>query len=239
MNSQRQIKEQFLKECEDKLQYHFQNKQLLMRALTHSSSAITHNESNERLEFLGDSVLGFAITDLIYRLFPFNTEGELSKIKGAVVSRKNCYEIIKKSKLDNYLILGRGMKDLPNSLLANLMEAFIGAIYLDGGIENAKNFIERFFKESISAVTNEQAGINFKTNLQTLVHQLWPGIEIEYHLLDEQGPVHSRCFKVTARINNQIYPAAWGCNKKDAEQKAAENALSVLRGQAPPHITSD
>ena len=138
-----------LSECEEKIGYRFGNQGLLRMALTHSSCANTHLESNERLEFLGDAALGFVVSNLLYSQFPQMQEGELSKIKSFVISRKTCQQVALRLELDRFLFTGKGIGSLPDSLIANVMEAVIGAIFLDGGYDEARVFVETNFQPEI------------------------------------------------------------------------------------------
>ncbi|MDO5580499.1 MAG: ribonuclease III [Planctomycetia bacterium] len=221
-----------LEECQNDLGYHFGNIRLLFQALTHSSFAPIHKESNERLEFLGDSVLGLVITNYLYRHFPESSEGELSVIKGTIVSRKSCRQIAQSLSLDEYLFVAKGIDRISDSMISNMIEAIIGAIFLDGGYEEARSFVERVFSEEISKVLKNTESENHKADLQDLIHRTMPGKPLEYILLDEKGPQHKKCFQIAVRINHKEYPSAWGNSKKEAEQKAALNAIHQINGDA-------
>jgi ribonuclease-3 len=224
--------------CQEVLGYTFRDPALLRAALTHASGADHRLASNERLEFLGDAILGAVVCDRLYRDFPDSLEGVLTRIKSVVVSRRTCAKLSRKLGLEVYLVLGKGMggtDQAPDSVLAAVLESLIGAIYLDGGFEAARQFIERHLGEEIDATAADQASQNFKSNLQQAAQRQF-GETPRYLLLDEKGPDHSKCFKVAAQIGSRRYASAWGPNKKDAEQRAARNALSQLAGDPPPFV---
>lgn len=225
-----------LARCEALLGYTFQSKELLRQALTHSSGATHRVASNERLEFLGDAVLGYTICEILYERYPDYLEGDLTKIKSVVVSRKTCAAISRLLKLDEFLIVGKGMSGspvLPHSLLAGAFESIVAAIYLDGGSDAARAFIERFLVPEIEAAADGNHGGNFKSLLQQYTQRHLAETPT-YDLLEVRGPDHDKSFKVAARIGSRAYSPAWGRNKKEAEQRAALNALSQLQGGAPP-----
>jgi ribonuclease III len=224
---------QALELCQTVLKYRFRDPTYLREALTHASGANHRLVSNERLEFLGDSILGAIVCDLLFRKYPDYLEGELTRIKSVVVSRRTCAEISKRLGLDEFLVMGKGMgahDETPPSVLADVFESLIGAIFLDGGMEAAQRFILRHLETEIESTVEGQGGINYKSNLQQISQRQF-GETPTYHLLDEKGPDHSKCFKISAQIGRQRYAPAWGRNKKDAEQRAAMNALSQLAGE--------
>ncbi|MGL4942907.1 MAG: ribonuclease III [Thermoguttaceae bacterium] len=223
--------------CQKKIRYRFHDQELLRTALTHSSGANSPVESNERMEFLGDAILGYTICERVYRQFPDMREGDLTKIKSSVVSRATCQEIGAALELDTFLILGSGLGQsgrLPNSLLANVVESLIAAIYLDGGLISAQKFIMNNFGDAIDRLQYNADLGNFKSILQSAAQQHF-GINPEYRMLESTGPAHGRCFHVSVRIGRDDYPAAWGNTKKEAEQRAAENAIAILAGTEPPY----
>lgn len=225
-----------LEQCQEVLHYRFKDMTYLREALTHASGANHRLASNERLEFLGDSILGAIVCDLLFRKFPDYLEGDLTRVKSVVVSRHTCAKISKSLGLDEFLVLGKGMgsqNGTPSSVLADVFESLIGAIYLDGGMEAAKQFILRHIEAEIDSTVGGHGGINYKSNLQQVAQRQF-GETPTYVMLDEQGPDHSKCFKVAAQIGRQQYAPAWGRNKKDAEQRAAMNALSQLGDEPIP-----
>lgn len=223
--------------CQRKLGYSFRNAAILRLALTHKSAAVTPLDSNERLEFLGDSFLGLVVTDILYRRFPKLLEGDLSIIRAEVVSRRSCTRVARELELEDEMILGSGMVRPSDTILANLIEALIAAIYLDGGPKESWLFIERNFAPLIDEASGEIDHSNFKALLTTELHARRPGCFPRYVLLDEQGPDHHKCFKIQVQIPGQTFHAAWANSKKEAEQKAAENALCELKGQTAPWVS--
>jgi ribonuclease-3 len=225
-----------LTECQQVLGYHFQEPGLLVRALTHSSIARTRLESNERLEFLGDAILGAVVCEQLYSFYPDATEGEMTRIKSVVVSRATCALLTRRLGLDRFLILGRGVDAqgrLPGSIMAAVFEAVVGAIYVDGGFEPARTFVLMHIEPVVQQAAESETGVNFKSLLQQL-SQRTSGETPTYTVLDEQGPDHSKCFKVAAVVGSRLFPAAWGPSKKEAEQRAAGNALAELDGDELP-----
>ncbi|MCC7086633.1 MAG: ribonuclease III [Pirellulales bacterium] len=224
-------------QCELRLGYTFNDKALLLAALTHASGALHRLKSNERLEFFGDAILGFVVCERLFQLYPDYLEGDLTKVKSIVVSRSTCARISQSLSLQDFLILGKGMTTnprVPASLLADVFESLIAAIYLDGGETAAREFILRFMEPEIEAAVSGEMGANFKSLLQQLAQRDY-GTTPTYALLDEKGPDHSKCFKISAQVGSHRYQAAWGRNKKEAEQRAACNALSEIGGDAAPY----
>ncbi len=226
-----------LEDCQTALAYRFQQPDLLRSALTHASGADSRLASNERMEFLGDSVLGLVVCERLFQRFPEYLEGEMTKIKSVVVSRRTCAAISRDLHLDDFLFMGKGMSGsatVPMSVLADVFESLVAAIYLDGGLEPAREFILRHMGPEIDQVAEGTHGGNYKSLLQQVAQREF-GATPQYQMLDEKGPDHSKCFKVAAQIGRQLYPGAWGRNKKEAEQKAALNALSHINGEPLPY----
>lgn len=230
----------WLDEAQQRIRYHFRHSQLLLTALTHSSGAAHALASNERLEFLGDSILGLVACEYLFRHFPESQEGELTRIKSVAVSRQTCARLAGQLGLEHVLILGKGMTHHggppPPSALANAFESVVGAIYLDGGMSAARDFILPLLEPEIRDAHLGGVGVNHKSQLQQLAQRRY-GATPTYQILDEKGPDHQKCFKVVARIASQPYTPAWGMTKKDAEQRAALNALSEILGQPIPFAT--
>ena len=225
-----------LEGCQERLGYRFKDRDLLRAALTHASGAEHRLASNERLEFLGDAILGAIVCEMLYHQYPEYLEGDLTKIKSVVVSRNTCAKISDALGLEEFLILGKGMTthpSVPPSLLADVFESLIAAIYLDGGVDVVTEFVARLVGPEIEATADGDLGGNYKSLLQQLA-QREHGTTPTYQLLDEKGPDHSKCFKICAQVGRRRYQAAWGRNKKEAEQRAARNALSQLNQEAPP-----
>jgi len=233
------LDEDVLDRCEDVLEYRFENRDLLGNCLTHASIATHRLESNERLEFLGDAILGAVVCEMLYRQFPEDPEGELTRIKSAVVSRNICAKVSHELGFQDFLLLGRGLsihETVPMSVMAAVLESIIAGVYLDGGWEPARKLIERVMGPEIEYAAQAHHGRNFKSLLQQLT-QKKIGATPVYKLLDEKGPDHSKCFKVAALIDSKNFPAAWGQTKKEAEQRAAHNALHEMEGKEIPHAT--
>ena len=219
-----------LEEAQEAVGHQFCDPSLLVRALTHASVSPNRLESNERLEFLGDAVLGLVVCQELYRRFPSYLEGELTQIKSDVVSRRTCAQMAADLGLPDLLFLGKGVgsrAQLPLSLAAAVFESLIGAIYLDGGLEAAERFILDCIDEHISAADESEHQRNFKSQLQQYAQKNMMGTPV-YEMLDEQGPDHSKCFEMCVMINGRRFPSAWGPSKKEAEQKAALAALKAL-----------
>jgi len=216
--------------AEQLLGHQFKNADLLTESLTHASIANTRLLSNERMEFLGDAVLDLVVCEALYLRFPEYLEGDLTKIKSAVVSRKTCAEISIETGLTDLLITGKGISSreaLPSSLSAAVYESIIAALYLDAGFEVVKQYILRTITPKIDAIAADTHQQNYKAVLQQHAQKILGATPI-YELLDEKGPDHSKCFEVCVLIDGKRYCSAWGPNKKTAEQKAAMNALEEL-----------
>ena len=216
--------------CSELLGYHFKNPDLLSLALTHSSVAPTRLESNERLEFFGDAVLAVVVCKHLYDNHTDLQEGEMTKIKSSVVSRYTCAQIARELGICELLQLGKGMNESggpPQSVAAAVFEAIIGAMYLDGGQEEASEFILRHIRLHIHQAIASGHQHNYKSLLQQYTQRRW-GVTPEYHVLDEKGPDHSKCFEIGVMINGQHFRSAWDRSKKQAEQEAAYQALREL-----------
>jgi len=225
-----------LDRCERRIDYVFRDKNLLIAALTHASGALHRLASNERLEFLGDAILGSVVCEMLYRLYPEYLEGDLTKIKSVVVSRQTCAKISEALGLQEFLVVGKGMTtspSVPPSLLADVFESLVAAIYLDGSDAAVRSFIQRFIGPEVELAAAGELGGNYKSLLQQLA-QREVGSTPTYQLLDEKGPDHSKCFKVSAQIARNRFAPAWGRNKKEAEQRAARNALAELNNEPVP-----
>lgn len=225
-----------LTHCQSVLEYSFQDLSYLKSALLHASGADHRLASNERLEFLGDAILGAIVCELLYRKFPEYLEGDLTRVKSVVVSRRTCARISQKLGFQEFLTLGKGMgssDQTPSSVMADVFESLVGAIFLDGGMDSARRFVVRHMEPEIDATVGGRSGLNYKSHLQQVAQRQF-GSTPTYLLLDEKGPDHSKCFKVAAQIGTDRFAPAWGRNKKDAEQRAAMNALSQIAGDPVP-----
>ena len=226
-----------LEDCQEAIGYRFTRPELLRAALTHTSGANTRAASNERLEFLGDSVLGLVTCEQLFERFPDYQEGDLTKVKSVVVSRKTCARFSAEVGLGTFLFLGKGVHTygvIPSNMLADVFESLVAGIFIDGGWEVAKAFILRFIRPEIERCARDAISSNAKSQLQTVTQREY-GDTPRYFLLDEQGPDHNKCFKVAAQVGDERFPAAWGNTKKDAELRAAMNALAHIHGDPLPY----
>lgn len=224
-----------IRELEERLGHTFHDGSLLQTALTHSSYANENRAMgavcNERLEFLGDSVLGVTVADFLYRRYDSMPEGRMTRLRAELVCEQSLHRVAQRLQLGNYLRLGRGEahnggQSRP-SILADAVEAVIAAIYLDGGMEEARVFIHRNLLSDLGA--EEPSYYNdFKTALQELV-QSCNGQTLSYELVGEQGPDHDKIFAVRVLLNGNPIAAGEGRSKKEAEQAAAHNALEALK----------
>lgn len=219
-----------LQEAERLLGVRFSNRALLAEALTHASIADTRLNSNERLEFLGDAVLGMLACEHIFTEFPDLLEGDMTKIKSTVVSRRTCATIANRIGLPELLKLGKGMQsrgDLPSSLAAAALESVIGAVYLEAGIEAVRAFIMPHLAPLVQRAADSGHQHNFKSVLQQHAQQEFECSPL-YVLHAEEGPDHSKRFLIGVEIEERVFPACWGRSKKQAEQHAALAALREL-----------
>lgn len=218
---------------EERLGYKFNNINLLKNALTHSSYA---NEvrggfsSNERLEFLGDSVLSIVVSDYIYKHYPNMPEGELTKLRASLVCEKSLCAFSRELELGNYLMLGKGEEKgggrERDSILADAFEAVLAAIYLDGGMEPARHHVMNFVLRELQH-TDDEVFKDYKTALQEII-QRNPEEAVSYILTGESGPDHDKEFTVEVRLNSNVIGRGTGKNKKRAEQMAAKEALMLM-----------
>lgn len=217
------------------LGYSFQDRSLYETAMTHTSYANEHRSENlhhnERLEFLGDSVLGFVTADYLFQHYPELPEGELTKLRAAVVCEGALYEIAKELGIQEQLRLGHGEntsggRNRP-SILADATEALIGAIYMDGGIEPARQFVLRFIPQRVKVAVEGGAFKDYKTILQEIV-QKNKQETLEYRLAKQSGPDHDKRFTMELLLNSNVFASGTGRSKKEAEQMAAKQALSLM-----------
>ncbi len=216
--------------CEEALGHRFSEPALLRLALTHSSAKAAGLPSNERLEFLGDAVLGLLVSEHLYRVRPGAAEGDLTREKSALVSSRTLAQVGRALGVHRFLTVGKGIRSsraLPRSVRANAVEAILGAIFLDGGIEAARGAVSRILADGgAGAAPGER---NWKAELQHLA-QTEHGATPTYRVVEEEGAPHSRSFVVVARIGEREFSPARGRSKKAAEQSAARRALEALRG---------
>ena len=222
-----------IKDLENAIDYHFQNISLLQNALTHSSYANErwHNSllSNERLEFLGDSILGMLVAEYLFRNFPDRPEGELTRMRADMVCEKTLANVANHIGLGQHLMLGHGEEQgggrSRDSILADAMESVIAACFLDGGLEAALRFIQKFIL--VEVPVNKLHNMDYKTKLQELVQQKKNQV-LSYHLIGQSGPDHDKKFDVEVSLNGQMVGSGSGSSKKRAEQDAARAAIERL-----------
>lgn len=224
-------------EFEKIINYKFKNRNLIKEALSHSSYANEKKKtrnSNERLEFLGDSVLSVIVSQYLFEHFSHLPEGELTKIRASLVCEKSLHEFAKKIKLGEFIRLGKGEENTGGrerpSILADAFEAVIAAVYLDGGLEAARKHVLRFIPKDIGE-KNPTVFSDYKTILQE-VTQKNPEEKVEYVLAGQTGPDHNKVFKVNVCLNSNIIGTGKGKSKKEAEQMAAKEALELMGYEA-------
>lgn len=215
---------------EEKLGYKFKNKDYLMQALTHSSFAYQKKlQSNERLEFLGDSVLSFTTANFLYHTFPDMSEGDLTQLRSSLVRTETLAGFAKELSLGDYLFLGKGEvvsggAERP-SILEDAFEAMVAAIYLDGGIEAARAFILRFIEPIVAE--HHEVIVDYKTKLQEVMQQNRDQ-RVNYVITGFTGPDHAKVFDAEVHLNSNVIGRGKGRSKKMAEQEAAKDALSLM-----------
>ena len=217
---------------EKKLNYKFKDPKLLKTALTHSSYANeTSVESNERMEFLGDAVLGFIVAGVLYDLFPEASEGKLSKMRSAIVSRMNFAHFAKELKIDKQILLGRGEENTGGrkrqSNLAGAFEAIIGAVFIDGGYRKVHKVVTKLLKNCLNG--DEEIFRDYKTRLQEVAQRQFRKVP-KYKVVLEEGPPHDKCFHVEVKLGRKCVGKGIGSNEKQAEQAAAKEGLEYIEG---------
>ncbi len=230
-----------IKDIENDLGYRFKRPELLLQAFRHSSyvneQADPNLRDNERLEFLGDAVLDLAISHLLMKRFPDAAEGLLSKYRSMAVNEAGLNKIARKFNLGEYLLLGKGEEQSRGrekpSILANSMEALIGAIYLDGGFRKSVDVIRRLFAPLLGTISTPDKVHDYKSLLQENTQRIYKTLP-KYKLAEEHGPAHDKTFKVILTINGEIMAEGEGKSKKEAEQKAARRAFLCLEKDQDP-----
>lgn len=218
-----------LTKLEQNIKYTFKDKKLLQNALTHTSYAYEHGiQSNEKLEFLGDSILEFVSSEYMYNKYTNLKEGEMTKVRATVVCEKSLYKIATMHNFSDYLYLGKselmtGGKKRP-AILADSVEAVIAAMFIDGGLEPAKKFIIENLKDEIEIATKHVGEKDYKTVLQEEL-QKNGDVKIEYKIIKETGPDHDKTFEAQVSLNGKKLATGVGKSKKEAEMKAAQKAL--------------
>jgi ribonuclease-3 len=220
-------------ELQQQIAFTYRDPRLLERALTHKSYANENRltEHNERMEFLGDSVLNLVVSELLMNALPEASEGDLSRIRAAVVSEPSLAAVAREIGLGEFLLVGRGEEQTggrdKDSLLADSLEALVASLYLDGGIDRASDFITRFFSGTIGRVRTAGGTEDHKTGLQELCQERLKTLP-EYRVVSESGPDHRKEFTVELSILGEVCGRGTGRNKKEAEQRAAKEALEKL-----------
>lgn len=222
-------------EIESELNYSFKEKKYLLRALTHSSYSNENKKeklkNNERLEFLGDSVLGLIISEYLFSHYSNLEEGQLTKIRAKIVCEASLGEASRNLKLGEYMLFGRG-EELTGgrertSILSDAFEALIAAIFLDGGMVCARNFVLKSLEAVIEDAVQGKLFIDYKTRLQEVI-QVQKGNRIKYDIVKEEGPDHAKIFYTEVRLNDMIIGVGSGHSKKESEQEAAKEGLKRL-----------
>lgn len=213
--------------------YSFKNKELLKQALTHTSYAYENEiQSNEKLEFLGDSILEFISSKYLYQNYPQLTEGEMTKVRATVVCEKSLYKVATLHNFSDFLYLGKSERKMGGqnrpAILADSVEAVIAAIFLDGGIEQAEKFIVESLKEDIDQATKHVGDKDYKTVLQEKLQENGD-VKIEYKITKEKGPDHNKSFEAEVSCNKKALAKGEGRSKKQAEMMAAKKALENLK----------
>jgi ribonuclease-3 len=222
-----------LSDIQQRIGYTFKDAELLERALTHKSYA---NENrvpyhNERMEFLGDAVLSLVISEYLMKASPDSTEGDLSRLRAAVVSEPALAAVSRAIRLGDFLLLGKGEDQTggrnKDSLLADCLEALIAAVYQDAGKDAAESLVIRLFEESIKKTGTSGGSLDYKTELQEFCQERLKQLP-EYRIVSETGPDHQKQFEMEVWVKGQLYGRGVGKNKKEAEQRAAKEALAML-----------
>lgn len=221
-----------LEALQENIQYKFKNIELLKTALTHTSYAYDHDiQSNEKLEFLGDSILEFVSSEYIYKNYPKLKEGEMTKVRATVVCEKSLYKVAKSHNFSDFLYLGKSEiktgGNLRMAVLEDSVEAVIAAIYMDGGLKEAEKFIIENLKDAIKEATKHVGDKDYKTVLQEKL-QVHGNVDIKYIITNEKGPDHDKEFESEVKCNGRFLAKGKGKSKKEAQMQAAKKALENL-----------
>ena len=222
-----------LEDLEKEIGYTFKQKELLKRALTHTSYAYEKKvDSNEKLEFLGDSILEFISSKYLYQNYPNLKEGEMTKVRATVVCEKSLHKIAQKHNFSDFLYLGKseqvtGGKNRP-AILADSVEAVIAAMYIDGGLDKAEKFIIENLKDEIEIATKHVGDKDYKTVLQEKLQE-HGDVKIEYEITKEIGPDHNKSFEAQVSLNGKVLAKGKGKSKKEAHMEAAKKALENMK----------
>ncbi len=237
MKNQVELQAVDLSAFEQEIHYSFKNKKLLKQALTHSSYANEgkkHLQNNERLEFLGDSVLSIVVAEHLFRNFKHIPEGELTRLRASLVCEQALFEFSQKIHLGDYLLLGKGEENTGGrerpSIVSDAFEAVIAAVFLDGGMEEAKRYVLSFIPDDLTPEMAHSLA-DYKTALQEIIQQNREE-KVEYVLTSESGPDHNKTFEIEVRLNSNVIGRGKGKSKKQAEQNAAKEALTLMGYEA-------
>ena len=222
-----------LEQLEKNIGYTFKNKELLKKALTHTSYAFeNHIQSNEKLEFLGDSILEFISSKYLYENFPKLKEGEMTKVRADIVCEKSLYEIAKRHNFSDFLYLGKSElachKEVRPAIMADSVEALIAAIYFDSTLEETEKFIVENLKEAAKIASEHVGQKDYKTVLQEIL-QKQGEVKIEYNIIKEEGPDHDKLFTAEVKCNGKYLATGEGRTKKAAEMEAASKAIEEIK----------
>lgn len=219
-----------LKRCQEIIGYNFNDIMVLQEALTHASYSMEAGKNNERLEFLGDAILGLVISEYLYTEFPETREGDMTQMKSFIVSRSTLALLARKIGLRECIHLGKGISRrtrLPDSVYANAFEAIFAGIYLDGGLDAAKKVIVTLLHSDIHSAHAKTHQPNYKSILQQYTQRSMQTTP-KYNVIEEKGPDHGKVFTVVANIKGKTYPSGKGFSKKEAEQQSARRTLAKL-----------
>ncbi len=224
-----------LVKLENNIGHKFKDKNLLINALTHTSYAFErHTESNEKLEFLGDSILEFISSKYIYKNFPNLKEGEMTKVRATVVCEDSLYKIAKKHNFSDFLYLGKSEKannkEIRPAIMADSVEAVIAALYFDAGLEEAERFIVENLKDEIEVASKHVGEKDYKTVLQEILQQHGE-VKIEYDIIKEEGPDHDKTFTAQIKYNDKPLAIGIGKTKKSAHMEAAKKAIEEIKSK--------
>jgi ribonuclease-3 len=225
-----ELTDEKIAELENRIHYTFRDKSLLRTALTHSSAKTEGGECNERMEFLGDAVVGLTVSEYLYTRFPDVAEGTMSMMKSVLVSAKTLTVAAEELRLEGFILVGKGLarrKALPSSILCNALEALVAAMYLDGGGARVREMVLFLIRPALEEIIRDEHEKNYKSLLQDHAQKSTGGVP-EYRVLRETGPDHKKQFEVEVVVDGTAYGPARGASKKEAEQEAARAALKKL-----------
>lgn len=220
-------------QLQKRIGYSFINENLLLEAITHSSAVDELHECNERLEFLGDAVLELTVSEYLFKNYKKMDEGTMTKIRAGLVYETTLYNIANDLELGQFLVLGRGEENsggrTKTSILADAVEAIVGALYLDGGFSKAKRFISTMLEPYKSEIIDQGGYNDYKTRLQEILQSIQKNCTIKYTITGQSGPDHAKVYDAAVKFEDKIIGIGQGKSKKDAEQDAAKQAISAMQ----------